>query len=67
MTASNLSLVWAVTLFQPLQIDSGSPAEIDLTSLQNAQSAALQSMLQTTILSTILKYYADGNLDLSIS
>ncbi|VDL18851.1 unnamed protein product [Hymenolepis diminuta] len=66
MTASNLSLVWAITLFQPLQIDAGSSAEIDLTSLQNARSAASQSMLQTTILSTILKYCADGNLDLSI-
>ncbi|KAM3187904.1 hypothetical protein ACTXT7_001310, partial [Hymenolepis weldensis] len=37
MTASNLSLIWAMTLFQPLQIDVGSPTEIDITSLQNAR------------------------------
>nr|CDS27212.1 active breakpoint cluster region [Hymenolepis microstoma] len=71
MNAGNLSLIWGMTLFQPdatsapLRIGVGDPTEIDAASLQSVQKATSNSMLQNTILNTILVSYAAGKLDLS--
>lgn len=73
MSANNLSLIWAMTLFQPedpttavFRPTSPTP-ETDASSLVSVRSATTKSMLQTTILSTILESYAAGKLDLSIN
>ncbi|VDO08259.1 unnamed protein product [Rodentolepis nana] len=69
MNAGNLSLIWAMTLFQPpsasLRSGVANPTAIDAASLQSVQKATSNSMLQTTILNTLLVSYASGKLDLS--
>lgn len=67
MNMGNLSLIWAMTLFQPEM--NPTPSSVPTTnadeSLQSVQSAASNSMLQTMILSTIFDAYVGGKLDLS--
>ncbi|VDK20098.1 unnamed protein product [Taenia asiatica] len=72
MNLGNLSVIWAMTLFQPGNMPEPPriPSAIAETSdAKNAPSESLQSatsvsMLQTVVLSTIFDAYANGKLDL---
>lgn len=73
MSINNLSIVWAMALFKPenptiqQQLGQVNASEADDNSLQSVRTAATMSLLQVSILSTILEAYAAGKLDLSTS
>ncbi|KAL5109723.1 Active breakpoint cluster region-related protein [Taenia crassiceps] len=72
MNLGNLSVIWAMTLFQPAnmpappQIPSPTAETSDAKCAppQSVQSATSASMLQTMVLGTIFDAYANGKLDL---